>query len=134
MENQEPNEELMFRASLIERHLQELSEKFEYLSQQLSELEEFKNNLKFLKDAEAKEIFATLGRGVYVKSKSDSKDLFVNVGAGVIVKKTPEETAEIIGKQIKNFHEAKAEIMTQIEAYKSILDQTISVMHQEKKN
>lgn len=133
MENQEPNEELMFRASLIERHLRELSEKFEYLSQQLLELEEFRNNLKFLKDAK-KEIFATLGRGVYVKSQSDSKDLFVNVGAGVIIKKTPEETAGIIEGQIKNFHEAKIEIMAQIEAYKSLMDQTVSVMHKEKKD
>jgi len=133
MENSETNEELMFKASLIERSLQEISEKIEYVSQQLLELEDFNKNLKFLKDAKGKEMFASLGRGIYLKSSCEDKNLFVNVGAGIIVKKTPEETAEIIKNQIKNFYEAKTSLMNQLEVYKSMMNQTLAGLNNEQK-
>jgi prefoldin alpha subunit len=124
-EHKESNQELTFKASLIERHIQDLSEKMEYVSQQLSELEEFSGNMKFIKNSKGKNLFAPLGRGIYVKSSSQDDDLFVNVGAGVIVKKTPEETSKIIENQIKSFHEAKTSLMEQLEIYKNLMNQTL---------
>lgn len=120
-----PNQELMYKASFIEKHMQELGEKIDYLSHQLSEMEEFNKDLTFLKDAKTKEIFAPLGKGIYLKSSLEDKNLFVNVGAGVIVKKTPEETKKIIESQIKNFHDAKIQLMSQLEVYRSLFNQTL---------
>src|SRR3990172_6671535 len=125
-EEQGESQELMFKASLLERHLQDFAEKIEYVSQQVAELEDFDKNLKFLKDVKGKEIFSSIGRGVYSKSSCTDNSLFVNVGSGVIVKKTPEETSEIIKSQIKNFHEAKNTLMTQLEVYNGLMRQTIS--------
>lgn len=122
----EQNQELMFKASLIERHMQELSEKIDYISQQLLELEEFNSNIKFIKDSKGKELFAPLGRGIYVKSSSQDSSLFVNVGSGIIVKKTPEETSAIITNQVKNFHEAKISLTGQLEIYKNLMRQILS--------
>lgn len=126
--NEENNQQMAFKASLIERHIQELSEKIEYISQQLSDLEEFNRNMKFIKDSKGKEIFAPLGRGIYVKSSSQDNDLFVNVGSGIVVKKTPEETSKIIETQIKSFYEAKTSLMGQLEIYKNLMNQTIAQM------
>ena len=128
LEQDESSQEMMFKASLIEKHLQELAEKIDYVSQQLSELEEFNKDMKFMKDAKGKGVFASLGRGVYVKSSCEEKNLFVNVGSGVIVKKTPEDTAKIIEAQIKSFHEAKNTLMTQLEVYQNLMNQTLAAL------
>jgi prefoldin alpha subunit len=127
-EHSEPEEsqELMMRASLIEKHLQELNDRIDYISQQITELEEFKNNLKFLKDAKNKEMLASLGKGIYLKSSCQDDNFFVNVGAGIVVKKTPEETAEIISSQIKNLHEAKTSLLGSFEVYQRLMGQALS--------
>ena len=130
----EESQEIAFKASLIERHMQEISEKLDYVSQQLSELEEFHGNMKFIKDSKGKELFAPLGRGIYVKSSSQENNLFVNVGAGVIVKKTQEETSKIIENQIKSFHEAKTSLMGQLEIYQNLLSQALAQIERLKKS
>ncbi len=130
----EDSQELAFKASLIERHTQELSEKVDYLSQQLSELEEFNKNLKFVKDSKGKEVFAPLGRGIYIKSSSQDNELFVNVGSGVVIKKSQEETAKIIENQIKNFHEAKTSLMAQLEIYRNLMEQTLIQLESKRKD
>ena len=127
------SQELMLKASLIERHLNEMGERMNYISQQLSELEDFNSDMKFMKDTKGKEVFSALGRGIYVKSPSKDNSLFVNVGSGVVVKKTPEETVKIIETQIKGFHEAKNSLMTQMEIYKSMMNQTIASLEAIKK-
>ena len=114
------------KASLIEKHLNELNERIEYVIQQILELEEFKSNLKFLKEAKGKEILATLGKGIYAKSLCQDENLFVNVGAGIVVKKTLKETEEIITSQIKNLHEAKTSLLASLEVYQGLMNQTIS--------
>jgi prefoldin alpha subunit len=124
----------MMRASLIERHLQELNNRIDYVSQQISELEEFKNNLKFLKDAKNKEMLASLGKGIYLKSSCQDDNFFVNVGAGVVVKKTPKETAEIITSQIKNLHEAKTSLLASLEVYQRLMGQAVSDLNTRKQN
>lgn len=132
-ENEESNQELSFKASLIERHMQELAEKIEYVSQQLEELEEFNKNIKFIKGSKGKETFASLGRGIYIKSSSVENNLFVNVGSGVVLKKTPEDTAKIIEAQIKSFYEGKNSLMAQIEVYKSLMNQTLASLDKARK-
>jgi len=135
-EHSEPEEsqELMMKASLIEKHLQELNERIDYISQQISELEEFKNNLKFLKDAKNKEMLAPLGKGIYLKSLCQDDSFFVNVGAGIVVKKTPEETAEIMISQIKNLHEAKTSLLPSLEVYQRLMGQVVSDLNARKQN
>lgn len=128
----EESQEVIMRASLIEKHLQELNDRIDYLSQQILELEEFKNNFKFLKEAKGKEMLASLGKGIYLKSSCQDDSFFVNAGAGVVVKKTPEETAEIITNQIKKLHEAKTSLLASLEVYQGLMNQTISDLNSRK--
>jgi len=131
--DEESKQELAFKASLIEQHMQELAERLEYISHQLSELEGFSKNMEFMKDAKSKEMFASLGRGIYAKSSLEDNNLFVNVGAGIIVKKTPEETLKIIEQQIKNFHEAKVSLMAQLEIYQGLMNQALAQAEKKRK-
>jgi len=130
----EESQELMMRASLIEKHLHELNDRADYVSQQIYELEEFKNNLKFLKDAKNKEVLASLGKGLYLKSSCQDNNFFVNVGAGIVLKKTPEETAEIITSQVKNLHEAKTSLLASLEVYQRLMNQAISDLNTKKQS
>ena len=120
------NQELMMKASIFERQAQEIGEKVEYISQQISELEELNKNLGSLPSFEKKEMFSSLARGIYMKSSLVDNKLFVNSGSGVIVKKSVQETKEIIESQLLNFHELKARLMAEMELYDSLLQKTMS--------
>lgn len=133
-EKPENQEKLIMKASFLERNSQEIQEKIDYLSEQILELEEFRKNLNFFSKSNEKKMFASLGRGVYVKSLLEDKKLFVNVGSGVILKKNPEETKAIIESQIKQFHEAKSNLMVQIEIYNKMLSNTISEIEKTNKH
>ncbi len=122
----EQSEQLMLRATLIERHISELRDKLEFVSSQLSELEEFNAGFSSLKDTKDKEMLASLGKGIYIKAKPTDDKLLVNVGAGVIVKKSQEETKGIIEFQIKSFKEARLKLMSELELYESMMAQIVS--------
>jgi prefoldin alpha subunit len=126
------NQELMMKASIFERQAQEIGEKIEYISQQISELEELNKNLGSLTNSDKKEMFSSLARGIYLKSSLTDNKLFVNSGSGVIVKKSVQETKEIIESQLRNFHELKARLMAEMELYDNLLQKIMSELKNNK--
>lgn len=127
------NQELMLRASLIERQAEELNQSLTYIAQQIADLEEFKENLKVFSKSGQNEMLSAIGRGVYAKTSLKNKDLFVSVGAGVIIKKTPEQTQETIDQQVKNLHEAKIQLMGQLEICNKAIRETLAELESQKK-
>src|SRR3989344_458620 len=112
------NEELLIKAQTLQQESQEVENNIKIVNEHIGELTKFKENLEFLDRDGEKDILASLGRGVYIKSKiEDDKKLFVEIGAGVIVKKTPLETMKVIEEQIRKFEEAKLQLKTQLELY-----------------
>lgn len=126
-------QEMMMKASVLENYDREISEKIEYLSQHLAELEEFLKDIDFLSKSNEKKIFSSIGKGIYLKSSIENDNLFVNVGAGVIVKKTPQEAKEIIETQVRQFHDAKTSLLAQKEVYTAMLSSLLSEMQNSKK-
>ncbi len=111
-------EELLMRAQALQNESQEVENNIKIINEHVEELTKFKENLDFLSKSGEKDILASLGRGVYVKSKiADDKKLFVEIGAGIIVKKTPQETKKVIEEQLRKFGEAKLQLKTQLELY-----------------
>jgi prefoldin alpha subunit len=100
-------QELLFRASMIERQMQELQQNINFLESEINELNLFHKNISSFKNLNKTESFSSLGKGIHVKTTLSSKDLFVEVGSGVLVKKTAEETQEIIENQLKKMNETK---------------------------
>ena len=103
----------MFKLQEVHQQSQEVEEKLKIVEQQLSELEQFSVNLKDLEKNKSKEILASLGKGVYLKSEIKEDKLFVEAGAGILVKKTPAETNEIIEDQIARLNEMKTQLVAE---------------------
>lgn len=117
------DQELLMKASLLERNSQELETHLQFINNQITELEAFNVNLVTLQDSSEKEILSSIGKGVYAKANLVDKDLFVEIGAGVIIKKTPQEIKSIIEGQVKTLEETKLRLMAQLEAYNESLQE-----------
>ncbi len=112
--------ELLYKAVTLQKESQETENKLDFVNEQIKELENFHEDLKFLEKNGKKEILASLGKGVYLKTSLEEKnELFVDVGADVIVKKSLEETRKVIKEQINKFKEARIQLMHHLENYRS---------------
>ena len=128
----EVNQELIMRASFLEKQAQETQGSLEFVERQISELEEFDSDIKSFSKSSGKEMLASVGKGIYVKADLADKDLFVNVGSGVIVKKTPEETEKIVEDQLRKLKEAKTQLTAQLEANNMALMKLITEIESSK--
>ena len=117
------DQELLYRLGMMERQAKEVQEKLEIVEKQLTELQEFNVNLSSMQNSDEKEMFASLGKGVFMKTDIKDKDLFVDVGAGVIIKKTPEQTKTTIDQQIKGLIELKIQLTATVESFNAQLQQ-----------
>jgi len=130
--DKEINQELIFRASLLERQAQEIQSTLEFIDKQLLELEAFGSDLKSFSKSSERQMLASLGKGIYVKSSLETKDLYVNVGAGVIVKKSPEDAEKIVELQVGKLKEARVQLAAQLESNNQALVDLISEIEKSK--
>ncbi|MCU0642471.1 MAG: hypothetical protein MUF61_02745 [archaeon] len=126
--------EILFKAAILQKQSEEINEHLNYLGSQLSELEELSGNISKISLSKDNESISSLGKGIFVKSVLSPENLFVNVGAGVIVKKSPEETVNAISSQIKNIHEARTHLMQQLELCNHALQSAIVELENQKKS
>ena len=120
------DQELIYRASMLERQSQEAEGKIDFVNQQIQELDRFQENLDIFINNKDTEMFSSLGKGVHVKANLSSKNLLVEVGAGVIVKKDAKDMKEIISSQIKKFREVKNHIYAEMEDYNAQLSEIMA--------
>ncbi|MDO8459716.1 MAG: prefoldin subunit alpha [Nanoarchaeota archaeon] len=116
------NEEMIARASELQQKSEEAEKNLQIINEQMSEMENFKGGLSAFKGAEGKEVLASIGRGVYIKTNIKDTNLFVEVGSGIVLKKKPEEVKNIIAEQLEKFSEAKLQLLKQLESYAKELD------------
>jgi prefoldin alpha subunit len=109
--------EMIMRAQQIEQEAKEIEQNLEIVTQQISELSDFKKTLEDFDSAKDKEMLSSLGKGVYAKTEVKDKELFVSVGAGVIVKKSPKETLKVIEEQVRRLKEVKMQLDAKGQAY-----------------
>ena len=62
-----------------------------------------------------KEIFARIGRGIYVKAKIISEELSVNIGENNFVNKSIKDTKNLIEKQVAKLKELEGDLKTSID-------------------
>ena len=108
MENEQ--QELLFKLSMFEQQIRQLQQQINAIEQGVLELESLNLGLDEIKDSEGKEIFAPIGRGIFVKSKILSDELTVDVGGRNFVKKTIPEAQNMIKKQVEKLQEIKKEL------------------------
>jgi len=127
------NEEIIMKAMQFQKKAEETEKNLEFVEEQINELEEFKKNLENLENSKEKEILASLGKGVFIKSEIKDKELFVNVGAGVVIKKSLNGTKKVIEEQIKKFLNARIQLNSELETYRQELVRLINELENLKK-
>lgn len=115
------DEEILQRAMILQQQSQEAEKQLAFVDEQIVELEEFGKNLGFMEASKEKEVLASLGKGVFVKSDIKDKKLFVDVGAGVLVRKTASEAGKVIEGQLAKFREARVQIAERLEDFREEL-------------
>ena len=109
---------LLNKAMQLRQESEQIEKQIEFISQQISNLEDFRKSLDFLYKNNNKEIMSPLGRGVFVEAEiSKEGKLLVEVGTGIFIKKNVPETSEIIEVQLKKFKEFKIQLEVQLQEY-----------------
>jgi len=116
MAEEEANEqEILYKFSIFEKQVQELQQQIEAVERGIVDLNSLNSGLDELVGGTDKEMFAPLGKGIFVKTKLISEELNVDVGGGNFVKKSIPETKELIEEQIKKLGQIKGELEKNLE-------------------
>jgi prefoldin alpha subunit len=109
---------ILQKALQMRQETEELEKQIGFISQQITEMEQFRKNLDFMKENKDNKIFSPLGKGVFLEAEMKPQGkLLVEIGAGVFIKKSHNDTSNIIEMQIKKFKEFKLQLETRLQEY-----------------
>lgn len=120
------DQEILFKASKLEKRHQEIQESIDYVDSQILELEQFLQSVREFSSFSGKEMISSIGKGVHVKTSLAEKDFLVEVGAGVVLKKTPEQTTEIIQNQLSRIKSARINMLSEMDNIRAEFQSLIS--------
>jgi len=126
-------QELMYKFSIFEQQIRELQQQIEAIERGIMELNSINFGLEELVGAKDKEIFASVGKGIFVKAKILSESLNVDVGEGNFVKKSIPETKELITEQIKKLEGIRKELEENLEEIGEELGKMMKETHEKEK-
>jgi len=126
-------QELMYKFSIFEQQIRELQQQIEAIERGIMELNSINFGLEELVGAKDKEIFASVGKGIFVKAKILSESLNVDIGAGNFVKKSIPETKELITEQIKKLEGIRKELEENLEEIGEELGKMMKETHEKEK-
>jgi prefoldin alpha subunit len=119
--NQEKQYELMMKMQESYQQSREIEEKLQIIDQQIVELQRFEISLNDMDKNESKEMLASLGKGVFVKSEMKKEKLFVDVGAGVYVRKDVDDAKKVVLEQLKRLGELRIQLIGENERLNEIV-------------
>ena len=105
----------MFKLSMFEQQIQQIQQQLQSVEQGIIELNSLNLGLDEMVGKEGKEIFASIGKGIFAKAKLISEDLIVDIGDKNLVKKTIPETQKLVKNQIEKLEEVKKELDNNLE-------------------
>jgi len=107
---EENEQELLYKYSMFEQQMRELQQQIEAIEKGIVDLATLNNGLDELVNSTDREIFASVGKGIFVKAKIISEELNVDIGSGNFIKKSIPETKKLIDEQIKKLEEVRGEL------------------------
>jgi prefoldin alpha subunit len=113
------DQEAIFKLGMMEQQLNQLQQQLQSVVRGISELESLDLGLDEINQTKDKEIFAQIGKGIYIKSKLISENLVINVGDNNFVNRTVPEVKELIRSQIKRLKEVELELSNNINSINS---------------
>src|SRR3989338_5046015 len=122
---------LLQEAARLEQFARELEEHDEFLTRQISELEQFQMSMKSFMASTDKRMLVPLGKGVYCKTDLVERKLFVEVGANIIVRKTPEDLSSVINDQLQRLKSSQVQLTSQIGLCTQKLQEIMQVLEKQ---
>jgi prefoldin alpha subunit len=107
---EQEQQELIYKFSMYERQIREMQQQIEAIEKGIADLDVLNTGLEELKGSVGKEIYAQLGKGIFINAKINSENLNVDIGNGNFVKKSIPETQKLIGEQTKKLEMIKKEL------------------------
>ena len=108
-------QELLYKFGMFEQQIRELQQQIEAIEKGILDLNSLNFGLDELVNGTGKEIFASVGKGIFVKGKLISEELNVDVGNGNFVKKSIPKTKQLIEEQIKKLERIRKELEHNLE-------------------
>jgi prefoldin alpha subunit len=113
--NEQEQQELFYKFSMFEKQIRELQQQIEAIGNGIGELNSLNFGLDELVGNTGKEIYAPLGKGIFVKAKLISEELNVDIGGGNLVKKSIPDTKALIEEQMGKLMQVKKELENNLE-------------------
>jgi prefoldin alpha subunit len=95
------DKELFFKINMLENYMRNVQQQIEAVENEMTELTLLKQGIEELKDSSGKEVFSSVGKNIFIKTKIVSEDLLVGIGEKNLVKKSVPQAAKMIEFQIK---------------------------------
>src|SRR5574344_2159129 len=111
---EEMNLELNEQFKKFEREIEYIDSQLRAVEEGIKEMGSLSEGLGELVGKKDEEIFAPIGRGIFVKAKIISEELLVDVGEKNFIKKSIPETKEIVEEQIKKLKEVQEQLVNQM--------------------
>ncbi len=118
-------QEFYFKLSMFEQQMQSIQQQLQAVEKAIMDMSTLSIDLDELKDSKGKEILASIGKGIFVKTKLLSEELTVDIGGKNFVKKSISDTQEIIKEQIKKLRDTKKELNKALEEINKQLTEII---------
>jgi len=109
------DKELFFKINMLDQYMKNVQQQIEAVENEIVELTSLKKGLEELKNSSGKEIFSSIGKNIFIKTRIISEELLVRIGGESLVKKSIPETAKIIEFQIVKLEDIKEELINEIE-------------------
>ncbi|MEK6906457.1 MAG: prefoldin subunit alpha [Nanoarchaeota archaeon] len=118
-------QELIFRLSMFEQQIRQLQQQIQAVDNGIIELNNLSIGLGEITGGKDREIFAPIGRGIFVKAKILSEDLTVDVGSKNFVKKSVPETQKMIEEQMSRLGEARQELESNLDGMNEEIEKVL---------
>lgn len=120
-----PKEEYLFKLALFEEEINKLEQQMQLIEQQVLEMQSLASGLKELEKSKEKQIWANLGKNIFMKAEILDKNLLVDIGNRTFVKKSIAETLKLIEEQLIKLVEAKNKVVGKLQEIQQHMEEVI---------
>ncbi len=110
---------------MFEQQIRQLQQQIQAVDNGIIELNNLSIGLGEITGGKDREIFAPIGRGIFVKAKILSEDLTVDVGSKNFVKKSVPETQKMIEEQMSRLGEARQELESNLDGMNEEIEKVL---------
>jgi len=120
-----PKEEVLFKLAVFEQEINKLEQQMQLIEQQVLEMQSLYSGLKELEKSKEKQMWANLGKNIFIKTEILDKNLLVDIGNRTFVKKNITETLKLIEEQLIKLIEVKNKVMGKLQEIQQQMEEVI---------